>query len=58
MYIIFDCTKRFGHAAVTRSKWSAHLLAMWLSWRTGRFHDYDPSSKTFARLRLSQRQDA
>lgn len=56
MFIVFDCTKGFGHAAVTRRRWSAHLVAVWLTIRTGRPHDYQDSARPFARLRLSTRQ--
>lgn len=55
-YIVFDCTRGFGHAAVCRSRLGARLVATWLSIRTGRFHDYTPDYKPFARLRLLRRE--
>ena len=55
MFIVFDASAAWGHAAVTRTEIGARVVAWWLTMRTGRFHDYTPDHKPFARLRLASR---
>jgi hypothetical protein len=40
-YVVFDCLTTTGFSHMTRFRWKAHLVAVLLSRRTGRLHDYE-----------------
>ena len=40
-YEVFDCTVPNAIAWRTHWRLAAQIACRWLSWRTGRFHDYD-----------------
>lgn len=40
LYDVFDCSTTIGTACTVPSRPLAHLVAWFLSLRTGRFHDY------------------
>lgn len=42
LWHVFDCGRAIGVAATFRSpEWVARFLAVFLSWVTGSFYDYD-----------------